>query len=69
MNIYFFLKILHIPYVECNYLDYRTIGLLLYFMFSINTLRHLLEYKRPGSFGLSDYWTIALFDILNLLNV
>ena len=39
--------------------DYWTIGLLLYFMFSNNTLTHLLEYKRPCTVGLSDYWTIA----------
>ena len=37
-----------------------TIGLLDYCsMFSINTLTHLLEYKRPCTVGLSDYWTVA----------
>ena len=41
-----------------------TIGLLLYWMFSINTLTHVLEYKRPYAVGLSDYWTIAMFNIL-----
>ena len=54
---------LHISYVQHNYLDYRTIGLLLCFMFSTNTLRHLLEQEPLYC------WTIALFDILNLLNV
>ena len=41
-----------------------TIGLLLYLMFSINTVTHLLEYKRPCAVGLLDYWTIAPFNLL-----
>ena len=56
-------------------LDYRTIGLLLclifyikiglllYLMFSIN----LLEYNRPCTGGLLDYWTIALSIFLYVL--
>ena len=40
-----------------------TIGLLDYcsilYMFSNHTLTHLIEYKRPCTVGLSDYWTIA----------
>ena len=53
-------------YIQYNYLDYWTIGLLLYLMFSINTFTHLLEYKRPCTVGLLDYWTIAPFNLLNL---
>ena len=55
----YFIKISHIPYVQYNYLDYWTIGLLLYFMFSNNTLTHILEYKKPCSIGLLDCWTIS----------
>ena len=32
-------------YVQYNYLDYRTIGLLLYLMFSINTLQRNVYYN------------------------
>ena len=51
---------LHISYVQHNYLDYRTIELLLCFMFSTNTLRHLLE-QEPlycWPIGLLDYCSI-----------
>ena len=57
-------------YVFPMYYVTWTIGLLLYLMFSlfsINTLTHVLEYKRSCTVGLLDYWTIALFDVLPIL--
>ena len=43
-------------------MDYRTIGLLLCLIIFIKIFTYSLSAKKL--LGLSDYWTIALFDVL-----